>query len=85
MVDFRSNDIKPHFIHCYGYYFNSQEVFKKLKEIILKKMREYGIQSSILTMLKMVIEHDQNSPDNKRKIKRSSGRKTEERSRMGGL
>ena len=53
MVDFRSNDIKPHFIHCYGYYFNSQEVFKKLKEIILKKMRKYGIQSSILTMLHM--------------------------------
>ena len=46
MVDFGANVMMPHFIYCgFG--------FEKLKEIILKKMREYGIQSSILTMLRM--------------------------------
>ena len=50
MVDFGANDMMPHFIYCTGYYYIGDE---KLKEIILKKMREYGIQSSILTMLGM--------------------------------
>merc|ERR1711917_120854 len=42
----------PHFIFCIGHYFYGEE-FEKLKEIILKKMQKYGIQSSILTMLGM--------------------------------
>ena len=50
MFDFEANDMMPHFIYCSGNYFYDGE---KLKEIILKKMREYGIQSSILTMLCM--------------------------------
>ena len=51
MVDFGKNDMMPHFIYCAGSYFN--EDFNKFKEIILKKMREYGIPSSILTTLRM--------------------------------
>ena len=50
MVEFGKNDMMPHFIYCYGDYWLSH---KKLKEIILKKMREYGIPSSILTTLTM--------------------------------
>ena len=50
MVDFGANDMMPHFIYCYGQFVISDD---ELKEIILKKMREYGIQSSILTMLRM--------------------------------
>ena len=54
MVDFGKNDMMPHFIYCYASdMFNTDEEFKKLKVIILKKMREYGIPSSILTMLTM--------------------------------
>merc|ERR1711911_202764 len=53
MVDFGKNDMMPHFIYCYGEYFNYYEEFKKLKEIIMKKMRGYGIPSSILTTLRM--------------------------------
>ena len=52
MVDFEKNNMMPHFIYCSGgnYYY---EEFKKLKEIFLKKMREYGISSAILTTLEM--------------------------------
>merc|ERR1711917_163180 len=52
MVDSGANDMMPHFIYCIGFNYYEKE-FMKLKEIILKKMREYGIQSSILTMLHM--------------------------------
>ena len=50
MVDFGANDMMPHFIYCIGDYFYDEE---KLKEIILEKMQKYGIQSSIVTMLRM--------------------------------
>ena len=40
----------PHFIYCGLHYLFEH---KKLEEIILTKMRKYGIQSSILTMLNM--------------------------------
>ena len=53
MVDFGANDMMPHFIYCNGNYYFDDDYFEKLKEIILKKMQKYGIQSSILTMLKM--------------------------------
>ena len=39
----------PHFIYCGNHYFWKD----KLEEIILTKMRIYGVQSSILTMLDM--------------------------------
>ena len=52
MVDFGKNDMMPHFIYCFGDYYIHYD-FKTLKEIILEKMREYGIQSSILTTLSM--------------------------------
>ena len=54
MVEFGKNDMMPHFIYCYGDYWLSH---KKLKEIILKKMRKYGIQSSVLTTLVMRREY----------------------------
>ena len=40
----------PHFIYCGEWILQREE---KLKEVILTEMRKYGIQSSILTMLKM--------------------------------
>ena len=49
MVVSGANDMVPHFIYCFSYGFD----FKKFKEIILKKMRKYGIQSSLLTILYM--------------------------------
>ena len=52
MVDFGKNDIMPHFIYCHGYYHDNED-FKSLKKIFLEKMREYGITSSLLTMLSM--------------------------------
>ena len=52
MVDFGKNDMMPHFIYCHTQFFYP-DAFEKLKEIILKKMQEYGIQSSILTTLHM--------------------------------
>ena len=54
MVNFGANDMMPHFIYCYGNYFYG---FEKLKEIILKKMQKYGIQSLILTTLRMIKRH----------------------------
>ena len=56
MVDFGTNDMKPHLIFCVNipsFVYESDN----LKEIIWKKMREYGIQSSILTMLCMERVH----------------------------
>ena len=51
MVDFGKNDMMPHFIYCYSdYHYNDEH---KLKSCILKKMQKYGIQSSILTTLRM--------------------------------
>ena len=51
--DFGKDDLMPHFIYCGDHYFY-RERREKLKEIILTKMRKYGIQSSILTMMYMV-------------------------------
>ena len=54
MVEFGKNDMMPHFIYCLAdYCFDYINNYNQLKEIILKKMREYGIPSSILTMLRM--------------------------------
>ena len=50
--DFGKDDLMPHFIYCGVYYFCG-EGQETLKEIILTKMKKYGIQSSILTMMFM--------------------------------
>ena len=52
--DFGKDDLMPYFIYCGFHYIFSKERSEKLKEIILTKMRKYGIQSSILTMMYMV-------------------------------
>ena len=44
----------PHFIYCGTYHFYIEKRQGKLKEIILTKMRKYGIQTSILTMVNML-------------------------------
>ena len=49
--DFGS-DLMLHFIYC-GYHYLWAESFNRLKEILLRKMRKYGIQAAILTMLDM--------------------------------
>ena len=46
--DFGKADLMPHFIYCGEWILDRKE---KLKEVILTKMRKYGIESSILTML----------------------------------
>ena len=48
MVDFGTNDMMPHFI--FSHYESS---YQNLTGIILEKMREYGIQSLIFTMMFM--------------------------------
>ena len=47
---FGKDDLMPHLIYCADNYYYRVE---KLKGIILEKMRKYGIQSSILTMMEM--------------------------------
>ena len=54
--DFGKDVLMPHFIYC-GDHYISQDAYidrkKKLNEILLTKMRKFGIQSSILTLLRM--------------------------------
>ena len=52
IFDFGQEDLMPHFIYCGDYYFFNERI-EKLREMLLAKMRKYGIQSSILTMLCM--------------------------------
>ena len=42
--DFGKDDLMPHFIYCGDYYFREEEQVEQLSEIILTKMRKYGIQ-----------------------------------------
>ena len=51
--DFGQDDLMPHFIYCGFHYIYQWKQYDKLEKIILAKMRKYGIQSSILTMLDM--------------------------------
>ena len=53
MVDFGANHIMPHFIYCNGCSFYPHD-FEELEEMILVKMKKYGIQSSILSTLNML-------------------------------
>ena len=50
MSDIAKDDLMPHFIYCYGKYGPDVE---QLKILLQSKMRKYGIQSAILTMLFM--------------------------------
>ena len=50
MSDITKGDLMPHFIYCYGKYGPD---FERSKILIQTKMRKYGIQSAILTMLFM--------------------------------
>ena len=53
MSEIAKDDLMPHFIYCYGGFgFDIEE----LKILIQSKMRKYGIQSAILTMLFMIRE-----------------------------
>ena len=54
IFDFGKDDLVPHFIYCGDYYLCEDRQIQKLKQLILTKMRKYGLQSSILTMLHMV-------------------------------
>ena len=51
MVSFGNDELVPHFIYSGQYYNLLRE--KNFKEMFLTKMEEYGIKSSILTMLYM--------------------------------
>ena len=49
-----TDDLMPHFIFCIGSTYHSVgHASRKIKKMFLKKMREYRIQPSILTMLNM--------------------------------
>ena len=52
MVSFGNDELVPHFIYS-GYYYNRSYRLENFGKMFLKKMKEYGIQSSILTMLYM--------------------------------
>ena len=51
--DFGKDNLMPHFIYCGFHYLWEDEQVEKLQEIILKKMKKYGILSATLTMLYM--------------------------------
>ena len=54
MVESETDDMMPHFIYCIGSTYHwVGHLSEKIKKMFLKKMREYEIQSSILTMLHM--------------------------------
>ena len=51
MVSFGNDELVPHFIYCGHYYIWSR--VENFKEMFLTKMKEYGMKSSIVTMLRM--------------------------------
>ena len=51
--EFGNDDLIPHFIYCGDHYLIDKISINRLREILLKKMRKYGIQSAILTVLVM--------------------------------
>ena len=54
VFDFGKDELMPHFVYCGNYYLLEEKRMLKLREIILTKMRKYGVQSSILTMMWMI-------------------------------
>ena len=53
MSDVSENGLVPHFIYCGDHYLYTYESRSLLWNILLTKMRSYGVQSAILTMLDM--------------------------------
>ena len=53
MVSFGNDELMPHFIYCGNYYRTKRERGENFKKIILKKMKKFGIQSSMVTMLEL--------------------------------
>ena len=53
MIDSGTNDMMPHFIYCTGCSYFSKLRNGLIEKMFLRKMQEYGIQSSVLTMLHM--------------------------------
>ena len=55
MVHFGNDELKPHFIYCGDYHMkiSPEDNTEKFKKMFLKKMKKFGIQSSMLTMLHM--------------------------------
>ena len=51
--EYGNDDLVPHFIYCGIHYSWTKESFDRLKEIFLTNMRNYGIQTAILTTLGM--------------------------------
>ena len=51
--EFGNDDLMPHFIYCGYHYGCTEKSINRLREIFLEKMRKYGIQSAILTVLYM--------------------------------
>ena len=54
VFDFGKDELMPHFVYCGNYYLLEEKRMLKLREIILTKMRKYGVQSSIVTMMWMI-------------------------------
>ena len=52
ILDHGKDDLLPHFIYSGYYLFNTDEL--KFREILLTKMKNYGIQSAVLTQLGML-------------------------------
>ena len=53
MSDVSKTGLVPHFIYCGDHYLQTDESRSLLWNILLTKMRSYGVQSAILTMLDM--------------------------------
>ena len=53
MFNCDNDDMVPHFVYCFGNYSGQILYYKVLKNMILSNMEKYGMQSSILTGLKM--------------------------------
>ena len=51
--EFGNDDLVTHFIYCGDHYHWTNESTDRLREIFLTNMRQYGIQSGILTLLLM--------------------------------
>ena len=54
ILDFEKEELVPHFIYCGLHYF---WIEKRLKEIFLAKMEQYGVKFAILTRLTMWRRH----------------------------
>ena len=58
MVSFGNDELKPHFIYC-GHYYQSinhgskVDHLENFRKMFLKKMKTFGIQSSMLTIFRM--------------------------------